>query len=120
MKFIEKLANFRAKRLKMPYGDQAIFVRTEVFRRLGGFPDIPIMEDFELVRRLRRWGEITIAPGIAVTSGRRWVDRGVFLTTVINQVIIAGYLLGLSPALLAKLRTTGRNRDGRARLKMNG
>ncbi|MDP6380336.1 MAG: TIGR04283 family arsenosugar biosynthesis glycosyltransferase [Phycisphaerae bacterium] len=101
LRVIERLANLRAKRAKMPYGDQAIFLRAEVFDKLGGFPDMPIMEDLELVRRLRRLGQIVIAPAAAVTSGRRWSHLGPLRTTLINQVVIAGYYLGVSPARLA-------------------
>jgi rSAM/selenodomain-associated transferase 2 len=102
LRIIEWLAHFRSRVLQMPYGDQGIFVRADMFSSVGGFPVLPIMEDFELVRRLKRKGRIKILPLAAITSPRRWEKLGVLRTTVINQAIIIGYLLGLSPHKLAE------------------
>ncbi|MBW2466355.1 MAG: TIGR04283 family arsenosugar biosynthesis glycosyltransferase [Deltaproteobacteria bacterium] len=101
LRVIERLANFRAKVLQMPYGDQGIFVSRDMFYSVGAFPGQPIMEDFELVRRLKRRGKIEILPLYATTSARRWKRLGVIRTTVMNQLIIIAYLLGLSPKKLA-------------------
>jgi GT2 family glycosyltransferase len=81
----------------MPYGDQAIFLTKAVFQQIGGFPELPIMEDFELIRRLKRIGRIVIIPTPVVTSARRWLQKGVFKTTLLNQIVIIAYLLGVSP-----------------------
>ncbi|NJM57975.1 MAG: glycosyltransferase, partial [Synechococcales cyanobacterium RU_4_20] len=86
---------------QMPYGDQAIFLKASLFRSMGGFPELPIMEDFELIRRLKQKGRIAIAPAAVLTSSRRWQKLSVFRTTLINQLVIIGYLLGVSPARLA-------------------
>ena len=86
----------------MPYGDQGIFLSADMFRAVGGFPALPIMEDFELVRRLKRKGRIKILSLVAKTSPRRWQNSGVLRTTVINQGIIIGYLLGVNPRKLAE------------------
>ena len=102
LRLIEALANFRSQSLGMPYGDQAIFMKADVFRALGGFPNQPIMEDFELMRRLRKRGSINIVPAAVLTSGRRWKERGIWATTAINQVLIVAYLMGISPKLLAR------------------
>ncbi|MBI4595564.1 MAG: TIGR04283 family arsenosugar biosynthesis glycosyltransferase [Candidatus Tectomicrobia bacterium] len=102
LRLIERMVNLRAGFLQMPYGDQAIFLKNDTFRLLGGFPSIPIMEDFELVRRLKRLGHIAIVPFPVVTSARRWQSRGIFKATLINQFIVAGYCLGVSPKQLAK------------------
>jgi len=102
LRVIEWMANTRSKILQMPYGDQAIFVRTDIFTALGGFPALPIMEDFELVRRLKQKGRIKILPLAATTSPRRWEKLGLLQTTAINQLIIIGYLLGASPQKLAE------------------
>ncbi|MFH0822181.1 MAG: TIGR04283 family arsenosugar biosynthesis glycosyltransferase [Pseudomonadota bacterium] len=102
LRLIEALADFRSRRLGMPYGDQAIFLRTETFRALGGFPNQPIMEDFELMKRLKKRGKISIAPAAVVTSARRWESLGIWKTTAINQGLIAAYSLGISPRLLAR------------------
>lgn len=100
---IESLANIRSRWLYMPYGDQAIFMRSELFRRMGGFAEMSIMEDFEFMRRLRKMGRIGIIPDTAVTSARRWRESGIWWTTVVNQAVIIGYFLGFSPRLLARL-----------------
>lgn len=102
LRMIETVANFRARRLHMPYGDQGLFMRTSVFHDVGGFPDLPIMEDFELVRRLRRRGRIVIADARVATSGRRWQQLGPLRTTWTNQMIVLGYFLGVSPERLIR------------------
>jgi rSAM/selenodomain-associated transferase 2 len=99
---IERLANWRSRFLGMPYGDQAIFIRAGLFRRAGGFPEIPIMEDFEFMRRIRALGRVELAGAAAVTSPRRWCALGIVRTTLINQVIIAAYCLGVRPDRLAR------------------
>jgi hypothetical protein len=60
------------------------------------------MEDFELIRRVRKFGHIMTLPARAVTSGRRWRNLGILRTTLINQAIILGYLVGISPERLAR------------------
>lgn len=101
LRIIEKMVNARSHIFSLPYGDQAIFLKATTFHELGGFPDLPIMEDFELMRRLRRQGRITIVPASVLTSGRRWQKLGVVKTTLINQLIIVGYFLGIPPVQLA-------------------
>jgi glycosyltransferase involved in cell wall biosynthesis len=101
LRLIEKMVNWRSRYFQLPYGDQAIFLKTAVFHELGGFPELPIMEDFELSRQLRRLGRIEILPAAVLTSGRRWQKLGVFKTTLINQLIVIGYFVGVSPDKLA-------------------
>ena len=96
LRWIEKLANWRSKSLQMPYGDQAIFLRAGVFRAMGGFPLVPIMEDFEFARRLRHFGKIALAPTTVLTSPRRWLELGVLRTTMLHRAIITAYFLGIS------------------------
>ncbi|MGK7876607.1 MAG: TIGR04283 family arsenosugar biosynthesis glycosyltransferase [Xenococcaceae cyanobacterium] len=103
LELVEKMVNWRSRFLSLPYGDQAIFLKASVFQEIGGFSNLPIMEDFELIQRLKRLGGITIAPAAVLTSGRRWQKLGVFKTTLINQLIIIGYYLGVPPAKLARL-----------------
>ncbi len=98
---IEAVTNWRARRLQMPYGDQGLFVRRELFENLGGFPEQSLLEDYELVRRLRRCGRISILPVPVRTSARRWQRLGAVRTTLLNQAIILAYKLGVSPACLA-------------------
>lgn len=94
LRVIEKMVNWRSRYLQMPYGDQAIFLKADIFHRIGRFPEMPIMEDFELIRRLRQWGRISIVPASVLTSGRRWQALGVWRTTLINQITIVAYYLG--------------------------
>jgi rSAM/selenodomain-associated transferase 2 len=101
---VERLANLRSHRLHMPYGDQAIFLKGDLFRTMGGFAELPIMEDFEFMRRLGRKGSISIIPEPVVASARRWRESGIWRTTAVNQLVIIGYFLGVSPNLLARLR----------------
>ena len=102
LRWIEVLVKMRSHLLSLPYGDQAIFITKQVFKDVGGFADLPIMEDFELIQRLKRQGKIAIAPAAVITSGRRWQKLGVWKTTLINQLVIAGYYLGIPPAKLSK------------------
>ena len=101
LRLVETMVNWRSHYLQLPYGDQALFLKTAVFHELGGFPELPIMEDFEFVRRLRRLGKIEILPAAVLTSGRRWKKLGVVKTTLINQLIVLGYFMGVSPDKLA-------------------
>jgi GT2 family glycosyltransferase len=112
-RFIEWAVNLRSRWLQMPYGDQAIFLRADTFHRLGGFPEIPIMEDFEFMRRLRRHGKIAIASASAITSARRWEKLGPWKTTWINQRIILGYHLGISPETLVQWYVGSRSRPAK-------
>lgn len=100
LRLVEIMVNARSRFLGIPYGDQAIFLKAPTFREIGGFPNLPVMEDFEIMRQLRKRGGITIARAAVLTSGRRWQKLGVFKTTLINQMIILGYLLGVSPVKL--------------------
>ena len=101
LRFIERVANWRARLLKMPYGDQALFVYRQLFFEIGGFADYPIMEDFELVRRLKKKGRIVILPESVKTSPRRWQNFGVIKTWLLNQIIIGAYFIGIPPRRLA-------------------
>ncbi|OUL34834.1 TIGR04283 family arsenosugar biosynthesis glycosyltransferase [Nostoc sp. 106C] len=97
IRLVEWGVNRRSHFLQMPYGDQAIFITKEVFQQIGGFPELPIMEDFELIRRLKSNGRIAIIAQPVVTSARRWLRKGILQTTLINQIVIVAYLLGVSP-----------------------
>ncbi|MHC5112284.1 MAG: TIGR04283 family arsenosugar biosynthesis glycosyltransferase [Planctomycetota bacterium] len=103
---IEKLVNIRSRLLHLPYGDQGFAMRTATFRRYGGFPEIPVMEDFALVRGLRREGRIAIMAPSVLTSARRWLSGGVVRTTLINQLCLAAYCLGFPVTRIARWRDT--------------
>jgi rSAM/selenodomain-associated transferase 2 len=97
LRWVEWGVNLRSRFCQMPYGDQAIFVTKQIFQEIGCFPELPIMEDFELIRRLKRTGRILIISVPVVTSARRWLQKGVLKTTLLNQIVIIAYLLGVSP-----------------------
>ncbi|MFS0515249.1 TIGR04283 family arsenosugar biosynthesis glycosyltransferase [Nostoc sp. UIC 10607] len=97
LRWVEWGINVRSHFFQMPYGDQAIFLTKAIFQEIGGFPELPIMEDFELMRRLKRIGQIVIIPTPVITSARRWLQKGVLKTTLLNQIVITAYLIGVSP-----------------------
>ncbi|MBC8876227.1 MAG: TIGR04283 family arsenosugar biosynthesis glycosyltransferase [Planctomycetes bacterium] len=101
LRIIERAVDIRSRLFQMPYGDQAIFVNKKTFLELGGFPELPIMDDYEFIRRLRRRGKIRTASTAVLTSGRRWQQLGPWRTTWVNQKIILGYYLGIAPNRLA-------------------
>lgn len=107
LKIIEKTANWRSHLWGKPYGDQGLFVRGNVFRRIGGFPDWPLMEDVELARRLRRAGRVTIVPRPVLASARRWLRGGVLRTYMTMKLTQWGYLLGAAPESLARFYERG-------------
>ena len=78
-----------------------MFMSKSLFHEIGGFADMPIMEDYELIRRLRKKGKITILSEFVRTSPRRWLNFGIFKTWLVNQLIICGFYLGIAPQRLA-------------------
>ncbi|MGF1541238.1 MAG: TIGR04283 family arsenosugar biosynthesis glycosyltransferase [Pleurocapsa sp.] len=113
LRLVEFFVKMRSHLCSLPYGDQAIFLTKKVFVEIGGFPDLPIMEDFELIQRLKSQGKIAIAPAKIITSPRRWQKLGVWRTTLINQLVIFGYYLGISPVKLKNFyRGSQKKRQG--------
>jgi len=102
LRLIEKLANLRSRFFQTPYGDQAIFLRASLFHSIGGFPEIPIMEDFVFMQRVRKEGRVVIAPVAVTTSSRRWKELGIIKTTLINQIVLLAYFLGTDHQRLAR------------------
>ncbi len=111
LRWIEQGVKWRSRWLHLPYGDQALFITAERFHRMGGFANLPIMEDFDLVQRLNRQGRIAIVSTPVTTSNRRWQRLGVWRTTAVNQAMVIGYLLGLDIHRLARwYRSLGKSR----------
>jgi rSAM/selenodomain-associated transferase 2 len=116
LRLVEFSVKLRSHFCSLPYGDQGIFITKKVFLEIGGFPNLPIMEDFELMQRLKPLGKIAIAPARVMTSPRRWQELGVWRTTLVNQLIIIGYYLGISPVKLkAFYRGSKKKRQTRSR-----
>jgi rSAM/selenodomain-associated transferase 2 len=100
-RWVEWTTGLRSRWLQRPYGDQGLFLARALFEEMGGFADLPIMEDYEFAARLRRRGRIVTVGEAALTSARRWKTLGVVRTTLRNQWMLAGYHLGVSPRKLA-------------------
>lgn len=96
------LADLRSRYTRLPYGDQALFVRAEAFRAAGGFPAQPLMEDLELSQRLWKLGRIRTVDARVTVSGRRFLARPVFYFLAVNGFPLL-YRLGVSPASLLRL-----------------
>lgn len=96
------LANLRSHVSRLPYGDQALFVRTASFRAAGGFSPLPIMEDVDLARRLQKLGRLMTVPESVQVSGRRFLKRPV-ASAILMNLIPPLYRIGVPPELLSRL-----------------
>jgi rSAM/selenodomain-associated transferase 2 len=100
---IGAMISLRSRISRTGTGDQAIFVRRDVFDRLGGFPELDLCEDLEFSRRLKRAGRVACLRSRVTTSARRWNRDGVMRTVVRMWLIRAMYLLGVPPARLKRM-----------------
>jgi uncharacterized protein len=89
-------ANRRSRYRQLPYGDQGLFIRRTDFLNIGGFPDVPIMDDYIFVKTLQNRGHIITSDFAVQTSNRRWRRLGSWRTTWRNQMVVLGYHLGVS------------------------
>jgi len=102
-KVIGNFASIRSRLNRIPFGDQSIFIRREYFNRIRGYKEIPLMEDMELMRRIKRSGDkIRIFYDQVMTSPRRWEKEGVVYCTLRDWTLQVLYFLGISPDKLAK------------------
>lgn len=101
LRVVESMMNFRSRWTGIATGDQAIFVRRDFFNDIGGFPEIPLMEDIAISRMLKRIAAPHCLRDIVVTSGRRWRKDGVMRTIVLMWRLRAAYFLGADPKELA-------------------
>jgi rSAM/selenodomain-associated transferase 2 len=102
LRVIEALINLRSCLSGIATGDQALFVRREAFERAGGFPDIALMEDVALSRRLKSYGRPACVHVPVVTSSRRWEEGGVVRTVLLMWWLRLAYWIGVDPARLAR------------------
>jgi rSAM/selenodomain-associated transferase 2 len=103
-RIIERTASIRSRLTRVPFGDQAIFVRRDYFHTRGGFPNVPLMEDVLFMSRIKAGGDrIVILPARAQTSARRWEKRGILSRTLRNWYVQVLYLAGVSPERLARI-----------------
>jgi hypothetical protein len=97
-----KTISWRTTFLRKPYGDQGIFVRASLFHLMGGYANIPLMEDVEFVNRLRRRGKLAFIREPVITNSRHFESQGRVRATFRNKLIKIGYTLGVSPERLAR------------------
>jgi rSAM/selenodomain-associated transferase 2 len=103
----EMASNAKNHLLRLVYGDMGIFVRRTVFESLGGYKEIPVMEDMDFCKRLKRQGDIVILPYRINTSARRWMEEGIIKTWFRGYILQLAWVLGVSPDRLAKWYTFG-------------
>jgi rSAM/selenodomain-associated transferase 2 len=104
---IERLVAWRVRWLRLPYGDQGLFVRRQIFEAMGGFREWPLFEDLDFVRRLPRAGRVTEVPLPLRTSARRWKRDGWLRRSARNVLLTTLYFAGASPAWLARRYRSG-------------
>jgi len=102
LRVIEFMMNWRSRLSGIATGDQGIFVRRELFVRLGGFPAIPLMEDIAISKRLKRCSQPLVLAQRLVTSSRRWEQSGIISTILLMWRLRWAYFMGTDPALLAQ------------------
>lgn len=108
LKVIGAMISLRSRVTKIATGDQAIFVRRDIFEAIGGYPEIPLMEDIALSRALRRMGKVACLHSRVVTSARRWETEGVWKMILKMWTLKSLYLLGVSPFRLKRYYADGR------------
>ncbi|MBP0013999.1 MAG: TIGR04283 family arsenosugar biosynthesis glycosyltransferase [Roseofilum sp. SBFL] len=101
-RMVEWGVKWRSHLCQLPYGDQAIFLSRARFEQVGGFPELPILEDWHLIQSLKPLGKIAIAPLPVVTSARRWQRLGIWRTTAINQGVLIANFLGVDLHRIAR------------------
>jgi rSAM/selenodomain-associated transferase 2 len=99
-RMIETMMNLRSRWTKISTGDQAIFVRRQVFHEIGGYPNLALMEDIEFSRKLKRTGKIACLHERVTTSARRWQQDGVFRTIVRMWILRFFHFWGVPPERL--------------------
>jgi hypothetical protein len=107
-RIISTLMNYRSRWSGIFTGDQAIFVRRDIFERLGGFTDIPLMEDIDFSTRLKRIGPTEALRETVTTSFRRWKQQGPLRTILLMWTLRFLYWMGVSPHRLKNFYATVR------------
>src|SRR4029077_328632 len=100
---ISRMMNWRSRMSGLATGDQALFVRRSIFEQMGGFADMPLMEDIEFSRRLKRTGVVAALTTTVTTSFRRWEQHGPLRTILLMWILRFLYWIGISPSHLVKL-----------------
>lgn len=101
LRIVERMMNWRSRVTGIATGDQAIFVRRDIFEQTGGYPELPLMEDIALSARLKKIAPPACLRACVVTSGRRWKEHGVVRTILLMWRLRAEFYFGADPARLA-------------------
>jgi len=101
LRLVERMMNWRSRFTGIATGDQGIFVTRELFERVGGFTAMPLMEDIDLSRRLKREQRPLCLRDTLTSSSRRWEQKGIVRTIALMWVLRLAYFLGVPPARLA-------------------
>ena len=114
-RLIERMISLRSRLTGIATGDQAIFVSRKLFEAIGGYADLPLLEDVEICRRLRRMARPVRPRAPVATSSRRWESAGIARTTGLMWWVRAAYALGVTPERLARQYRVDAGRGGRVR-----
>jgi rSAM/selenodomain-associated transferase 2 len=102
-RMISRISSWRSRLTRIPYGDQAIFIRRDYFNEVGRYPGIPLMEEVSFMQKIKKaGGRICFISTPVITSARRWEQEGILYTTLRNWLILSAYLMGASPYKLSK------------------
>lgn len=99
---LERLVRWRSRVLGLPYGDQGLLIHRDFYAVLGGYPDWPLMEDVEVVRRIGR-GRLVTLPVYAITSAARWRTEGWLARSARNALCLSLFYLGIPPKTIARI-----------------
>ena len=103
LKLIAKVASWRSRKTRLPYGDQAIFIKKEIFEKIGGYENIALMEDVNLMQKLKKRGlKIKILKQKVTTSARKYEKNGIFYNVMRNQILSMLYFFGVDADKLGK------------------
>ncbi len=103
LRIIEKAINLRSRKTSIATGDQALFFQRDFFNQLGGFPDIPLMEDIAMSSQARKISTPACIRQVAITSSRRWEQNGILRTILLMWMIRFAYWLGIKPDTLRRI-----------------
>lgn len=101
-RLLERGVGLRNRLFRLPYGDQAIFVRRDALEAMGGVPEVALFEDVDLVRGIRARGRLALLAEVATTSGRRYLERGRLRTLFLHQLALLCWLLGVDRVRIAR------------------